>query len=50
MGFEDVLDLHAHVASHFEVDIYVKARIDDRGHPGPIVSDENTMRNRDRLR
>jgi len=33
MGFEDVLDAYAHVAGHFEVDICVKARINDAAVP-----------------
>jgi hypothetical protein len=40
MGFEDVRDAYAHVAGPFEVDICVKARINDRGRPGAIVPDE----------
>jgi hypothetical protein len=40
MGLEDVLDAYAHIARQFEVDVYVKARIDDRGNPGAIVPDD----------
>jgi len=39
MGLEDVLHAYAHIARHFEVDVYVNARIDNRDNPGAIVPD-----------